>query len=271
MAILWHNACRLCEKNAELKPIQELAKRTYVANLGLPKRKASVRHSYWKIGLGFWLGLVTTAAIIFPIVRDPQAWYEFPLVPALEDKARILFFHVPMAWVSVLAFILSMVYGIKYLSGKAMEDDLKSASAAGLGLLFCLLATVTGSLWAKVSWGSFWNWDPRQTSIFILLLIYGAYFALRSTVEVEERRATLSAVYAIIAGFTVPFFVIVLPRMVASLHPDPIINTQGRIHMNATMLTVFLFSLIGFTALFVWLFSIRIRAERIEVNLSKGE
>ncbi len=198
------------------------------------------------------------------MVKDPQQWYDLPIVPALEEKARILFFHVPMAWVTVVAFLVAMAYGIKYLAKRNMEDDLKSVASAGLGLLFCLLATVTGSLWAKFSWGSFWNWDPRETSIFILLLIYGAYFALRSALETEAKRASLSAVYAIIAGVTVPFFIFIMPRLVESLHPDPIVNNRGKIDMNGTMLVIFLSSLAGFTAFYFWLWRLKFRALRIE-------
>jgi heme exporter protein C len=218
----------------------------------------------FKILLFCWLTVVIIVSFVFPIVPDPQAWNEFPYIPGLEDKARILFYHVPMAWTAVLAFLVSMWFGIKYLRKKNLEDDVRSASSAGLGLLFCILATVTGSLWAKFSWGSFWNWDPRQTSIFVLLLIYGAYFALRSALEVDERKATLSAVYSIIAGVTVPFFIFIMPRIVASLHPEPLINAQGKIHMNTSMLIVFLSSLIGFTGLYFWMLSVSIRVKLIE-------
>jgi heme exporter protein C len=217
-----------------------------------------------KILLGLWLSLVIVAALAFPIVPVPQQWYEFPVIPGLEDKARILFFHVPMSWVTVVAFMVSMIYGIKYLAKKNLDDDVKSVSSANLGLMFCLLATITGSIWAKFNWGSFWNWDPRETSIFMLLLIYGAYFALRSALDVEEKRATLSAVYSIIAGVTVPFFIFIMPRIIASLHPEPIVNAQGKVHMNGTMLVVFLSSLAGFTALYWWMFTLKVRAQRLE-------
>ena len=71
-------------------------------------------------------------------------------------------------------------------------------------------------------------------------MIYGAYFALRSALDTDEKRATLSAVYSIIAGVTVPFFIFIMPRIVASLHPEPIVNAEGKVHMNGSMLTVFL-------------------------------
>lgn len=223
--------------------------------------------------LGFWLSVVIILALVLPMVSQPTNWYDLPIIPGLGEKARIIFFHVPTAWLSALAFVTSMVYGIKYLRKRDVEDDIKSSSAAGLGFLFCFLATVTGAIWAKFSWGTFWNWDPRETSIFVLLLIYGAYFALRSAIDVEEKRATLSAVYSIIAAVTMPFFLFVMPRVLASLHPEPLLNAQGKVHMNPMMLIVFLSSLAGFTGLFFWMMNLHIRTQRIDLrrSLKKGE
>lgn len=188
-----------------------------------------------------------------------------PNIPALGDKARVLYFHVPMSWIAVVAFFMSMYYSIRYLKSRELDYDIKSFSSAQLGFLFCILATATGSLWAKFNWGSFWNWDPRQTSIFILLLIYGAYFALRSAIDSDEQRAKLSSVYSILAAVTVPFFVFIMPRIVESLHPDPIINTQGKINMDTTMLIIFLTSLVAFTLLFLWCLNLKIRIERLSL------
>lgn len=193
-----------------------------------------------------------------------------PNIPALGDKARVLYFHVPMSWISVVAFFMSMYYSIRYLKSRELDYDIKSYSSAQLGFLFCILATATGSLWAKFNWGSFWNWDPRQTSIFILLLIYGAYFALRSAIDSDEQRAKLSSVYSILAAVTVPFFVFIMPRIVESLHPDPIINTQGKINMDTTMLIIFLTSLVGFTLLFLWCLNLKIRIERLSMKYRRS-
>ncbi|MFZ1321097.1 MAG: cytochrome c biogenesis protein [Ignavibacteria bacterium] len=201
--------------------------------------------------------LIISAVIILGLALP------IPDIPALGDKARVLYFHVPMSWISVLAFFMSMWYSIRYLKTRDIQNDIKSYSSAQLGFLFCILATATGSLWAKFSWGSFWNWDPRQTSIFILLLIYGAYFALRSAIESEDQRAKLSSVYAIIAAVTVPFFVFIMPRIVESLHPDPILNKQGKINMDSSMLTVFLSALVGFTMFYLWMLNLKIRIEKL--------
>jgi len=222
-----------------------------------------------KAGLVVWLTIVIIAGFAMPMVAAPQQWYELPIIPALEEKARIIFFHVPMSWTTLVAFIASTVYGIMYLKTKKLDYDLRSVSAAGLGTMFCILATVTGSIWAKFNWGSFWNWDPRETSIFVLLLIYGAYFALRSAVDVEEKRATLAAVYSIIAGVTAPFFIFVMPRIMTGLHPGAKGDEGGstpvaQLHMPANMRVVFFASIVGFTVLYFWMFNLRVRYARLE-------
>jgi heme exporter protein C len=205
--------------------------------------------------------------IIITLVIFFSFYINIPKIGILGDKARIIFLHVPTAWLSVLAFLLSMIYSIQYLKKRDIIYDIKAVSAAEIGFLFSILATVTGSIWAKFSWGSFWNWDPRETSIFILLIIYGAYFSLRSAIDVPEQKAKLSSVYSIIAFVTVPFFVFIMPRIIESLHPDPIINAQGKINMDGKMMLVFFSSLFGFTLLFFWILNIKIRLEKI--NLKK--
>lgn len=187
-----------------------------------------------------------------------------PFIPALGDKARIIYLHVPMSWIAVLAFLMSMIYSIGYLKSRDLNKDIVAYSSAEIGFLFSILATVTGSLWAKFNWGSFWNWDPRETSIFILLLIYGAYFSLRSAIENPEQKAKLSSVYSIIAFVTVPFFIFIMPRIVESLHPeDTIVNSEGKINMNPVMFTIFMSSLAGFTMFYFWLLNLKVRVERL--------
>ncbi len=205
-----------------------------------------------------WLSLVIIGAFLFT-----------PVAEGLGEYTRILYFHVPVAWVTVLAFLVGAVYSVTYLKTKNLKHDYMAEASSQLGFLFCILATVTGSIWAKMSWGSFWNWDPRETSIFILLLIYAAYFALRSAVEQEEKKAALSAVYAILAFVTVPFFIFIIPRVYASLHPDPLVNTQGKINMDGKMLTVFLSSLAGFTGMFFWM--MKMKADMILIRLKLKE
>jgi heme exporter protein C len=204
------------------------------------------------------------AGIAVPVVPRPQSFFEFPYIDGLGDSIRIIFFHVPAAWVSVIGFIISLYNGFKYLRTRKFEYDTKSVSSAGLGIVFCFVALITGSLWAKITWGSFWNWDPRETSIFILLLIYGAYFALRSAIASAELRARLSAVYAILAGFTAPFFVFIMSRVTGGLHPGAKGDLSGSIPITQldlplNMLLLLFSGLIGFTLLFIWLLDVRVR------------
>ena len=182
----------------------------------------------------------------------------------IGESSRIFYYHIPQAWICVIAFAMSMVYSIFYLKTKDIKYDDRAVISAKLGLIFCVLATVTGAMFAKVTWGMYWNWDPRQTSIFILLLIYGAYFALRGAVEIEEKRATLSSVYSIFAFVTVPFLIFIVPRMVPSLHPnDSIVSANLKFNIEGAISAVFFSSLFLFSVLFVWLFNIGVRTQTL--------
>jgi heme exporter protein C len=224
-----------------------------------------------KILLGVLLTAVIISGLGLPMSPHPQAWYQLPVIPGLEEKARIIFFHVPTAWLSVVAFLTSMVYAVQYLRTRDLACDIRSSAAAGLGFMFCILATLTGAVWAKFNWGSYWNWDPRETSIFVLLLIYGAYFSLRSAVETEEKRATLSSAYSIIAAVTVPFFIFIMPRIMTGLHPGAKGDPDGagpvvEFKMSPNMRVIFFSSLIAFTLLFYWMFTLRGRTAQVEAH-----
>jgi ABC-type transport system involved in cytochrome c biogenesis, permease component len=227
----------------------------------------------WQLLLFLLLCFVSVAGIAFPIVQKPSAWYEFPLIPGLGENAKIIFFHVPTAWLTVVAFLMSTIYSISYLRKKNLDDDAKAYAAVQIGMVFCILATVTGAVWSKFAWGQYWSWDPRQTSIFALLLIYGALFALRSSIESEDKRASLSAVYSIIAFITVPFFIFIMPRIMKGLHPGsaddsnrgPIVDFK----MNGNMLLVFFLSLIGFTILYYWIWKISYKSIILKDKLNK--
>jgi|SRR5437667_906485 len=187
-----------------------------------------------------------------------------PIVPGLGPTTRVLYFHIPAAWITVVALAWSMLHSVLYLRRRRMDHDDHAAAAAELGLLFGIVATVSGSMWAKAVWHSYWNWDPRETSIFFLLLIYGAYLALRSSIENDERRARLSAAYSAVAFVTVPFLVFVVPRLYFSLHPDTVINARGKVDMDPRIQLAFLAMLVGFTGLFFWVLSLKVRLSRLE-------
>jgi heme exporter protein C len=131
-----------------------------------------------------------------------------------------------------------------------------------LGLLFAVLTLLTGSIFARIMWGAYWNWDPRQSSYLLLVFLYAAYLFLRATVPDPERRGRLSAAYALFAAVLMPFLVFVAPRVTKSLHPQTVINPEGKILMDSPTKAVFFASLIGFTGLFLWMLSLEARAAR---------
>jgi len=211
----------------------------------------------WRLLTFLWIATTMVVALL-----------RAPLVPVLQETTRVLYFHIPSAWITVLALGWSMVNSLLYLIRRDLRNDDHAASAAELGLVFCIVATVTGSIWAKSMWGSWWNWDPRETSIFFVLLIYGAYLALRGSIEGEEKRARLSAIYSIVAFVAVPPLIFIVPRIYSTLHPDPIINGSGKMDMDPMIRWCFFSMLLGFTFLFTWLQSLRVRVFRLERRLA---
>ena len=185
------------------------------------------------------LTLAICAAIIFFV----------PPIKGLGDLAKIIFFHVPTAWVSVIAFFVSAFFAAKFLRTFNFSFDRLSERAARVGFIFVLMSTISGAIFSKLTWGAYWNWDPRQTTIFVLILIYGAYLTLRAAVTDEKVRAKVSAVYSLLSVLTVPFLVFVLPRMYFSLHPSPI-NSSG-VEMDSEVLIVLIAAVVDATLIFV--------------------
>jgi heme exporter protein C len=217
-----------------------------------PMKKRTAPSAWWLL-LWLWLAAVIVGA------------FEYAPLAAkfIGQSSRILFFHVPMAWAAFVAFITAGVSSLRYLFGTSPHRDPRHDRAARaaieLGLVFGVLATVTGAVWSRIMWGAYWNWDPRQTSIVMALIFYGAYLALRDAVEDAEKRARLAAAYAALGLVVTPFFFFVVPRITFSLHPEPVINARGRVEMDPRMLQVLLASGAGFTALFFWLHDLRAR------------
>jgi len=181
------------------------------------------------------------------------------------ESSRILFFHVPMAWTAFVAFVSAGVWSALYLKSRKRRHDLAASMAVEIGLVFCLLATLSGAIWARVEWGAFWNWDPRQLSITVLLVYYAAYLALRSQVADAEVRGRVSGAYAVLGLFVAPFLFFVAPRMVPiSLHPQPVINKevvtgQEPVGMDPSILIILLAGSLAFTVLFFWIHNLATR------------
>lgn len=204
-----------------------------------------------------WIaGSIAAAFLWAPLAKD-----------FLGESSRILFFHVPMAWTAFVAFIAAGVWSILYLWRRRGGDDDAATAAVEIGLLFCVLATVTGAMWARIEWGSWWNWDPRQTSITVVLVFYAAYLVLRGAVEDGDARARLAAVYAVLGLVVAPFFIFVLPRMVSfTLHPEPVVNPEGEVKMDPRIGYVLAASSLGFNVFFFWLHRLRWRVLRLEAR-----
>jgi heme exporter protein C len=181
----------------------------------------------------------------------------------LGESSRIVFFHVPCAMVAALAFIVAAVCSLLYLLRSHPGLDDVAQVSVRLGLLFAVLTVVTGSLFARIMWGSYWNWDPRESSYLLLIFLYAAYLFLRAAIHDPEKRARLAAAYAIFAVVPMIFLVFVAPRVTQSLHPQTVINPQGKILMDTPTKVVFFAGLAGFTGLFLWMLSLETRAARL--------
>ena len=189
--------------------------------------------------------------IIFTIAVIGAVFFIVPPAEGLGYLVRVIYFHIPMAWVAVIAFVVSAIEAIHLLRSGDMTSDTISARSARIGFVFVLLATVSGAIFSKLTWGAYWNWDPRQTTIFVLILIYGAYLTLRASIHDERKRARASAVYSLLSCLAMPFLIFILPRLYFSLHPSPIIG--GGLMMDSTMVIVLAAAVLDATMIYGWL------------------
>lgn len=194
--------------------------------------------------LNWGIGILTVILIYLVMLVVPPA-------KGMGEAVRIVFFHVPMAWLAVVAFVMNAYWGAMYLKSKDMRKDYLSGKSAQLGMVFVLLACASGAVFSKLTWGAYWNWDPRQTTILVLILIYGAYLTLRSAINDEQKRARITAVYSLFSCLTVPFLVFIIPRLYFSLHPSPLINSGGSVDMEPVMLMTLLLGVLDATLLYV--------------------
>src|SRR5580698_8942307 len=194
----------------------------------------------------------------------------FLYVPTEADQGivqRIFYFHVPCAWVAFAAFGLVAICGIFYLwLGQEIWDDLGYA-AAEIGMVFCTLVLVTGSIWAKPIWGTWWTWDSRLTTTLILWLLYGGYLMLRAMADDTPQVARFAAVIGIVAAADVPV-VIVSVRLWRTIHPAVLITRSGEHGLeDPRMVITLLTALAAFTALFGWLLMLRFQQLRTRSRL----
>jgi heme exporter protein C len=189
----------------------------------------------------------------------------FPFLNILEESIRNLFFHVPMWFGMMILLLISVIFSIKQL-GKAdsLKNDTKAKSFAKIGVLYGILGVVTGALWAKHTWGAYWSWDVKQNTSAVALLIYLAYFVLRSSFDDADKRARISAVYNIFAFATLIPLLYIIPRMVDSLHPGAEGNPAfSSYDLDSSLRLVFYPAVIGWILFGVWMANLAIRVENI--------
>ena len=192
----------------------------------------------------------------------------FPFRNILGETIRNTYFHVSLWLAMMIIFIAAMVYSIKYLRRLESRYDYWASALTSVGLLLGGLGLLTGAIWAEYTWGKFWSWDIKQFTTLIALLIYMAYFVLRSAFPDEAQRARISAVYNVFAFIALIPLIYVLPRLTDSLHPGNGGNPAlGGEDLDNTMRMVFYPAVIGWTLLSCWIASLLYRASRLEEYL----
>ena|SRR5947209_7177680 len=179
------------------------------------------------------------------------------------DAARIVYFHVPMAWVAFLAFFVVQVASIAYLRTRHERWDRLGRAAAEVGVVFTTLVLVTGSIWGYPIWGTWWSWDPKLTTTLILWFIYLGYLMVRSYAE-PPHGPRFAAVVGIVGFLDVP---IVYQASVwwRTLHPSPVLGPEAS-SQSTDIVGLLLVSLLTFTLLFIYLVRVRMEVEALSAR-----
>ena len=186
------------------------------------------------------------------------------------DAGRIVYFHVPMAWVAFLAFFIVFGASIAYLRTSNPRWDHLGRASAEVGLVFTTLVLVTGSIWGYPIWGTWWSWDPKLTTTLILWFMYLAYLMVRSYAE-PPRGPRFAAIVGIVAFVDVPI-VYMSNYWWRTLHPPPAIGPLATQQPSATITWMLLLSLVAFTVFFAFLVRLRVEIEETDAALAmKGE
>lgn len=194
-----------------------------------------------------------------------------PRLNILNETVRALYFHVPMWFGMVLLYSISVYYAIKFLRNPLSDFDIKSVEYANVGTTFGILGILTGMLWANYTWGSPWHGDPKQNGAAIALLVYLAYFVLRGSVDNEEQKARLSAVYNIFAFAAMIPLIFIIPRLTDSMHPgnggNPGFNAYD---LDSRMRLIFYPAVLAWFMIGVWIVSLRVRYRILHNHLSEN-
>ncbi len=204
-----------------------------------------------------WATLVAmaTSGVMSLVISPPDA--------DQRDVARLLYIHVPSAWLAYLAFAVVFVSSIAYLRTKKTRWDRLAAASAEVGVLFTALAIALGSIWGKPIWGTWWTWDPRITTTAILLLIYVGYLAVRRLPDTAAKRARWAAVVGIVGFLDVPIVQLSVTWW-RSLHQGPTVRLLGESTIAPIMKAALLVGVLAFTVLYLYLVTLRLRVGRLE-------
>jgi heme exporter protein C len=217
-----------------------------------------------------WLKIVAVVLLIYVHLAGMLA--EAPRLDILNETVRALYFHVPMWFGMVLLFCISVYYAIRYLKNPSSYTDQQSVQFANVGLVFGILGMITGMIWANYTWGSFWHGDPKQKGAAIALLVYLAYFVLRGSIDNQEQRARLSAVYNIFAFAAMIPLIFIIPRMQDSLHPGSGGNPGFNVYdLDSRMRLIFYPAVAAWFLIGLWIAQQRIRFKALEEKIEDLE
>jgi len=221
------------------------------------KKALLMQLKWWKI-LGVLLVLYSIiAGLLLPV----------PQLDILNESIRNLYFHVTMWFSMIILMLMSMIQSIRFLSGFDKMRDLKAEALASTGMFIAVLGLTTGMIWAQFTWGAFWVNDPKLNGAAVTMLIYLAYFILRNSIENEDSRARVSAIYNILAFVMMIVFIGVLPRMTDSLHPGNGGNPGfGNYDLDSNMRMVFYPAVIGWILVSTWIAQLRFRIKVLEIK-----
>lgn len=217
------------------------------------------------LGYAAWGSVLLALGLVFLLARTAD--------PAMGGELqRIFYFHVPSAWIAYLAFAIVFIASIAYLRTASPRWDLLAGASGEVGVVFCTLVLVTGPIWARPVWGTWWQWDARLTSALVLWLTYVGYLFLRALSTEPGRTGRLAAVVGI-AGFVNVPIVHFSVRWWRTLHPSgpTPANPAEASGLGGPELTAFFVSLVAFTLLFAWLLAERVRLGRLEAEVEALE
>ncbi len=216
--------------------------------------------------------VLITLSYVAVMVALYMAFLYAPTERTMGDVQRIFYFHVPSAWASFLAFFIVCIAGIAFLKSGNEKWDKMALASAEIGVLFITLVLLTGPMWAKPVWNTYWSWDARLTTSFVLWLIYIAYLMIRQFTADNERGARFAAVFGIIGFVDVPIVYMSI-RWWRTLHPGAVIAGGSGSGLAPQMLATLLVSVGAFTILFITLLRLRLKSIYLEqdVNLIKQQ